>query len=70
MGLFNKFKKKENSDWKNVYMGNPNFYKGNDGKTFGAFALTENTLTSLPKNPKALYKIDDTEVDEWKLILL
>ena len=70
MGLFNKFKKKEKDDWKNAYMGNPNFYKGKDGKPFGAFALTENTLTSLPKNPKALYKIDDTEVDEWKLMLV
>lgn len=70
MGLFNKFKKKEKGDWKNAYMGNPNFYKGKDGKPFGAFALTENTLTSLSKNPKALYKIDDTEVDEWKLMLV
>lgn len=70
MGLFNKFMKKENGDWKNAYIGNPNFYKGKDGKPFGAFALTENTLTSLPKNPKALYKIDNTEVDEWKLMLV
>ena len=46
MGLFNKFKKKEKDDWKNAYMGSPNFYKGKDGKPFGAFALTENTLTS------------------------
>lgn len=37
MGLFNKFKKKEKDDWKNAYMGNPNFYKGKDGKPFGAF---------------------------------
>ena len=43
-------------------MGNPNFYKGKDGKPFGAFSLTENT--------KALYKIDNTEVDEWKLMLV
>ena len=70
MGLFNKFKKTEKDDWKNAYMGNPNFYKGKDGKPFGAFALTENTLTSLPKNPKALYKIDDTEVDEWKIMAI
>lgn len=48
MGLFNKFMKK-NDDWKNAYIGNPNFYKGKDGKAFGAFALTENTLISLPK---------------------
>ena len=70
MGLFDKFKKKENNNWENAYIGKPNFYNGKDGKPFGAFALTENTLTSLPKNPKALYKIDDTEVDEWKLMLV
>lgn len=70
MGLFNKFKKKENNDWGNAYVGNPNFYNGNDGKPFGAFALTEDTLTSLPKNPKLLYKVDNTEVNEWKLMLV
>ena len=70
MGLFDKFKKKEKDDWKNAYMGNPNFYKGKAGKSFGAFTLTENTLTSLSKNPKSLYKIDDTEVDGWKLMLV
>ncbi len=46
MGLFDKLMKKETVDWKNAYIGNPNFYKGKDGKPFGAFALTENTLTS------------------------
>ena len=70
MGLFNKFTKKEKDDWKSAYMVNTNFYKGKDGKPFGAFALTENTIISLPKNPKALYKIDDTEVDEWKLMFV
>ena len=69
MGIFNKFMKK-NDDLKNAYIGNPNFYKGKNGKPFGAFALTENTLTSLPKNPKALYKINNTKVDEWKLMLV
>ncbi len=70
MGLFDKFKKKENIDWENAYVGNPNFYNGKDGKPFGAFALTEDTLTSFPKNPKPLYKVDNTEVDEWKLIFV
>ena len=70
MGLFDKFKKKENDDWGNAYVGNPNFYNGKDGKAFGAFALTEDTLTSFPKNPRLLYKVDNTEVDEWKLVLV
>ena len=26
MGVFDKFKKKENNDWKNAYVGKPNFY--------------------------------------------
>lgn len=70
MGLLDKFKKKEISAWENAYVGNPNFYNGKDGKPFGAFALTEGTLTSFPKNPKLLYKIDNVEVDEWKLMLV
>ena len=70
MGLFDKFKKKENDDWKSAYVGDPNFYNDKDGKPFGAFALTEGTLTSFPKNPKLLYKVDNTEVDEWKLMLV
>lgn len=70
MGLFDKFKKKENNDWENAYVGNPNFYNDKDGKLFGAFALTEGTLTSFPKNPKLLYKVDNIEVDEWKLMLV
>ena len=70
MGLFDKFKKKETNDWDNAYVGNPNFYNGKDGKPFGSFALTEGTLTSFPKNPKLLYKVDNIEVDEWKLMLV
>lgn len=70
MELFDKFKKKENNDWENAYVGNPNFYNGKDGKPFGVFALTEGTLTSFPKNPKLLYKVDNIEVDEWKLMLV
>lgn len=70
MGLFDKFKKKENNDWENAYVGNPNFYNDKNGKLFGAFALTEGTLTSFPKNPKLLYKVDNIEVDEWKLMLV
>ena len=50
--------------------GDPNFYNGKDGKPFGAFALTEGTLTSFSKNPKLLYKVDNTEVNEWKLMLV
>ena len=70
MGLFDKFKKKENNDWKSAYVGKPNFYYGKDGKPFGAFALTEGSLTSFPKNPRLFYKVDNTEVDEWKLMLV
>lgn len=70
MGLFDKFKKKENNDWENAYVGNPKFYKDKDGKPFGVFALTESTLTSFPKNPKLLYKVDDAEVDDWKIMAI
>ena len=70
MGLFDKFKKQPNVSWEDAYIGKPNFYNGKDGKPFGAFALTEETVTSLPKNPKALYKINNEDVDEWKLVIV
>ena len=38
-------------------MGKPNFYKGKAGKSFGAFTLTENTLTLLSKNPNKHIKV-------------
>ena len=70
MGLFDKFKKKETNDWESAYVGKPNFYYGKDGKPFGVFVLKEGTLTSFPKNPRLFYKVDNTEVDEWKLMLV
>ena len=70
MGLFDKFKKKETNDWESAYVGKPNFYYGKDGKPFGVFVLTEGTLTSFSKNPRLFYKVDNTEVDEWKLMLI
>jgi len=70
MGLFAKLKNKEKSDFKNAYVGKPNFYNGKAGKPFGVFTLTEDTLTLLPKNPKVLYKVDNMEIDDWKLMLV
>ncbi len=70
MGLFDKFKKKETNDWESAYVGKPNFYYGKDGKPFGVFVLTEGTLTFFSKNPRLFYKVDNTEVDEWKLMLV
>lgn len=68
MRLFDKFKKKENDNWESAYISKPHFYNGKDGKPFGAFALTEGTLTSLSKNPRVLYKVDNVEVEDWKLM--
>ena len=70
MGLFDKFKKKETNDWESAYVGKPNFYYGKDGKPFGVFVLTEGTLTSFSKNPRLFYKVDNTEVDEWKIMAI
>lgn len=69
MMLFDKFTKK-NNNWKNAYIGTPSFYKDKHGKLFGVFVLTESTLTSFPKNPRLLYKVDNAEVDKWKLMLV
>lgn len=70
MGLFDKFKKKRKQWLGKCLCRESKFYNGKDGKPFGAFALTEGTLTSFPKNPKLLYKVDNIEVDEWKLMLV
>jgi len=70
MGLFDKLKNKKNNIVENVYIANPHFYKDKDDKVFASFALTEGTCTSFPKNPKLLYKVDNMEVNEWKLMLV
>jgi len=68
MGFFDRFKKKGKTNLADVYMGKPHFYE-KDGHILGVFTLTEETLSSFPKNPKTLYKVDDAEVGEWRLML-
>ena len=68
MGLFDKFKKNENSVWDNAYKANPQFYTKDDGKPFGAFALTEGTETILPKSPN--YAIDGNTITDYRLMLV
>ena len=46
MGLFDKFKKKEDNDWENVYVGNPNFYYGKADQPIGAFEVREGNLNN------------------------
>ncbi len=62
--------KNYNSDWKNAYIANPKFYVDVDGNLFGAFALTENTISVFPVNPKNHYKIDEKSVDNWKMLVI
>ena len=68
MGLFDKFKKKETNGWENAYKANPQFYAKDDGKPFGAFALTEGTETILPKSPN--YAVDGNAITEYRLMLV
>lgn len=72
MGLFNKYKKRESVRKIDdaPYIGRPNFYSKQDGSLYGAFAITEGILTSLPKNPDLKYKVDGKEISEWKLKLV
>ncbi|ORX77164.1 hypothetical protein BCR32DRAFT_295787 [Anaeromyces robustus] len=57
-------------EWEEAYIAKPHFYSKDGDKPFGSFALTEETLTSLLKNPKASYRVDNNEVEEWKLTLI
>lgn len=77
MGIFDKFKKKKNNklndDKKNelksveVFPANAKLYNKSTGEVFGAFTLTEDTITALPLNPRESFKVDNKEVAEWKL---
>lgn len=62
--------KNYNTNWKSAYIANPKFYVDSDGIPFGAFALTENTVSVFPINPKNDYRIDGKSVDNWKMIVI
>lgn len=58
------------SIWENAYIANPKFYSDSFGQPFGAFALTEDTVSVFPINPKNSYKIDGKNVDIWKMLVI
>lgn len=68
--FFNKFKKIDNNRWGEAYQASPRVYAKPDGEKFGAIALTENTLTALPKDPKSVYKVGGQTIKDWKLVLV
>ncbi len=59
-----------NDSWETAYVGTPHFYRDKDGGIFGAFALTEGTLTVLPKNPCSMYRVNGAQVGKWRLMLV
>lgn len=71
MGLFDKLKPKKEIDiWSEAFRTTPSIYEKPDGELFGAVALTEGTITVLPKNPQADYKADGKTIEEWGLFLV
>ena len=70
MGFLDKFKKVDNNLWGEAYKAQPQIYGKPDGSIMGAIALTEDTMTVVPKNPKALYRVDGKEIEEWNLVLV
>lgn len=71
MGLFSRLKKGKTNDEKDpAYVARPNFYEDEEGNPFGAFALTENSETILPKAPQKRYQVDGKQVTDWKLVLV
>ena len=70
MGFLDKFKKVDNNLWGEAYKAQPQIYGKPDGSIMGAIALTEGTLTVIPKNPKLLYKVDGKTIEEWNLALV
>lgn len=70
MSLFDRFTKKEDNPWEDAYQADPRIYSKPDGMPFGAFPLTEDTLTVLPKDPRARYQVDGKPIEEWQLALI
>lgn len=67
MGLFDKFKKKENLKKVNesdYYIANPKFYEGDNG-VLGMCTLTEGVLTLLKKEFNLA--VDGKKVEDYKL---
>lgn len=65
MGLF----RKKVDKWKNAYQAEPNVYRKPNGKSFGAFTLTEGTVTIFPTSPEQLYRMNGSSIKEWKMIV-
>ena len=62
MNLFGKHKKSKRRRYHKAYNVNPSFFSGKNGEPLGAFALREETLAAIPKEPASLYKVGDTAV--------
>lgn len=56
--------------WDSAYDAVPSFYADEDGRPFGSYSLTEDTVTILPKAPQKLFAIKGSPVTEWKLGLV
>ena len=75
MGFFDLFKKKNApkptpGEPVSVHMAEPKFFEDTDaGAVFGRFVLTEECVTALLLDPKASYRVDDKELDDWRLFL-
>ena len=70
MSMFGNHKKSKRRRYHKAYNVNPSFFSGKNGETIGAFALREETLAAIPKEPASLYKVGDTEVKKWRLVML
>lgn len=78
MGLFDGFFKKKEAPQAVLdgyapvepYVAEPQFYQDQAGNPFGSFALTEETLTLLPKHPHGQYAIGGEPVTDFRLALV
>ena len=70
MGFFERFKKIDSNSWGDAYKAQPQMYGKPDGSIMGAIALTEGTMTVIPKDPKVLYMVDGKLIEEWNLALV
>ena len=70
MKLFNNFQKIDDNIWGEAFKASPSVYEKPEGDLFGAYALTEEVDTILPKNPKETVMCDGKIINDWQLVLV
>ncbi len=67
MGFFDRFRSKPKDVWEEAYHAEPHGYQNEEGQTILSIALSAETDTVLPQDPKRMYKIKGEDADDFRL---